>query len=687
MITLVAAAGRIPLARRLVSARVRPLTLVPMLIVIVLFKLAISDGGRFEPTLAQAQVVVYLAAAGLLVTQVLRRTAVAAAITALTAVAAVTAAWSVRPDASVRQVLLWLLYLGIAVSVESALRSQRVFQWFADALVVIAGWLCLIALLVFWGAGNPGMRWYSTFYWPNPFAAFLVLALPIEVFRCIHAARREALAHGCLCTLLAAALILTYSRGAWLSLLAVVPVAAILLRPPSWSYAMARGLILAAAVAVTVVALTHGPALHPGHEVTSRVASVIDADDQSIQGRLHFWRAAWAIFLDHPFGTGAGTFGAVHAAYQQDPRFYSADAHNLYLQTAAEMGVFGLAALATLLGSLLLLGHRTIGAARGTPLYPLVAGAGIALLAFFVHSGVEMNWMFPADPAAAFALVGMLAGADHLMGGGSGSPVIRPGWRLGGATVLGLAAIASFVGWTAQREFVYGQALARAGDWPAAAEAYRRAARWNPLQPHYHAARAAALVQIDPPRRDAAEAALRRAMAVDRMNASHPYQLAVLLTTARAEGASRDAEAEALLHRAIRLDPLNRPEVYRTLARLYLQEARPDAAQEVYGKAVARYLGHGLPVGSVIYALLWPEVVGLVVDAADLDVRQGELAQAAAMLRRLLAEYPGAVPAAVRLSEVYVAMGRNEDARTVLLAAAAQVPDSPELLQALLRIP
>jgi predicted Zn-dependent protease len=171
------------------------------------------------------------------------------------------------------------------------------------------------------------------------------------------------------------------------------------------------------------------------------------------------------------------------------------------------------------------------------------------------------------------------------------------------------------------------------------------------------------------------------------MNASHPYQLAVLLTTARAEGASRDAEAEALLHRAIRLDPLNRPEVYRTLARLYLQEARPDAAQEVYGKAVARYLGHGLPVGSVIYALLWPEVVGLVVDAADLDVRQGELAQAAAMLRRLLAEYPGAVPAAVRLSEVYVAMGRNEDARTVLLAAAAQVPDSPELLQALLRIP
>jgi len=67
MITLVAAAGRIPLARRLVSARVRPLTLVPMLIVIVLFKLATSDGGRFEPTLAQAQVVVYLAAAGLLV--------------------------------------------------------------------------------------------------------------------------------------------------------------------------------------------------------------------------------------------------------------------------------------------------------------------------------------------------------------------------------------------------------------------------------------------------------------------------------------------------------------------------------------------------------------------------------------------------------------------------------------------
>jgi putative inorganic carbon (HCO3(-)) transporter len=686
MNVLAIAAGRVSLARRLMTARVQPLTLVPLVLVVILFKLAISDGGRHVPTLWIAQVAVYLAAAGLLVTRVLRWNAVAAAITALTVVAAATAVWSVRPDASVRQVLLWLLYLGVVVSAGSTLRSERAIGWFTDGIVVIAGWVCLIALFMFWGAGNPGTRWYSTFYWPNPFAAFLLLALPIEVFRYVHASVREAWGHGSLSVLLAAALILTYSRGAWLSLLAVAPLAVVVLRPPSWPRAVARGLILIVAIGVAIVFLTRGAALRPGQEVLVRATSVTDVGDQSILGRLHFWHAAWAIFLDHPLGTGAGTFGVVHAAYQQDPRFYAADPHNLYLQTAAEMGVPGVTAIAAMLGSVLLLWRRTMTTSRGTPSYPLIAGTGIALLAFFVHSGIEMNWMFPADPASAFALIGMLAGANHVIGMANQKPAAVAGWRLGGAAALCLAAIASMMVWKAQQEFVRGQTLARSGDWSAASEAYRRAARWNPLDPQSYAARAAALVRIDPPRRDAAEAALRQAMVVDRMDASHPYQLAVLLTAAGAEGASRD-DAEALLQRALRLDPLNRPELYRALARLYLRQGRAAAAQEVYRDAMPRYLGHGLPLGSVIHMLLWPQVVGLVVDAADFDVQQGDLAQAAVTLRRLLAEYPGAVPAAVRLSEVYVAMGRKEDARAVLMAAAAQVPDSLDLQRALRVVP
>src|SRR5256712_3965114 len=402
------AVNRISLAGRLIGARVQLTSFVPPLVLLALFKLAISDGGRHPSTLTLAQTGIYILVMALAAAGALELKRLGAALLVVTAAAAFSTAWSVQLDASLRELLRWLMYFGIAVATASTLRSPAAARRFVDGAVVIAGWLCLIGLFVFWGANNPGLRWSSTFYWPNPFAAFLLLVLPVELSRYVYApGTREALAHGALSVLLAGSLVLTYSRGAWVSLLVIVPLAALTVRPASWTRTVSRLALVGLATAIAVAVLIRGPGSGSGlvvEDLLGRVASVSDSQDYAVQGRRNFWRAGLAIFMDHPvMGTGPGTFGAMHPAYQRDVRYYARDAHSLYVQAASEEGGVGLAALAVMLRTLVAAWGSALRAGRKTDAYPLVVGIGLGLAAFFRPRGLGMDWVFSANPPTAWS--------------------------------------------------------------------------------------------------------------------------------------------------------------------------------------------------------------------------------------------------------------------------------------------
>src|SRR5437870_1695892 len=216
--------NRISRAGRLIGARVRLASVAPLVVLLILFKLSISDGGRHPPTLSLAQTVVdllviVLAAAGAL--QVPRPGVAALAVAA---VAAVSTAWSVQLEVSVQAVLRWLMYAGLLV---------------------------------------------------------------------------------------AGSLVLTYSRAAWVSLLVVAPLAAFTVRAGSLMRSVGRLAMIGLATAAVVVLLTRGPGtqLFEGG-LPGRATSTYDAGGYSCVGRLNFWRAGLAIFVDHPVvGTGPGTFG------------------------------------------------------------------------------------------------------------------------------------------------------------------------------------------------------------------------------------------------------------------------------------------------------------------------------------------------------------------------------------------
>lgn len=120
--------------------------------------------------------------------------------------------------------------------------------------------------------------------------------------------------------------------------------------------------------------------------------------------RYDYWDVAVRAFADHPLiGVGAGGFKVEWAREQPDGSAPASDAHSLYVETAAELGLVGLVALA-----LLLLGVG-LAAARALWLHSsLAVGPIAALVTWVLHAGLDWDWEMPAVTLIAVLLAGML---------------------------------------------------------------------------------------------------------------------------------------------------------------------------------------------------------------------------------------------------------------------------------------
>jgi O-antigen ligase len=133
------------------------------------------------------------------------------------------------------------------------------------------------------------------------------------------------------------------------------------------------------------------------------------ADGPAGRGRAAIWHDTERIIRDFPLtGTGAGTFGAAVIAYQTaEPGYAIGQAHNHYLQLAAEGGALVVVpAVLTTASLLLLCRRRLIEDASSNVLIRAGAGAGLAgaLLQSFWETGLRM----PAN-AMLFAVLAAIA--------------------------------------------------------------------------------------------------------------------------------------------------------------------------------------------------------------------------------------------------------------------------------------
>jgi O-antigen ligase len=117
--------------------------------------------------------------------------------------------------------------------------------------------------------------------------------------------------------------------------------------------------------------------------------------------RYAYWRVALRAFADEPLhGVGAGGW-SVWWLRHRDINEFAQDAHSLPLQTLAELGLVGGAALLTFFGGVAIASRDAL---RMNP--ASAAGPVAALVVYAAHAPLDWDWQMPAVTLVAVVLAG-----------------------------------------------------------------------------------------------------------------------------------------------------------------------------------------------------------------------------------------------------------------------------------------
>ena len=173
-------------------------------------------------------------------------------------------------------------------------------------------------------------------------------------------------------------------------------------RAPLIAFGLALLLIV---IPIAAAGSDHGPTAAPGFgETSSRLAS-------TGSNRYEYWKVALRTAAHHPlYGVGSGGFGTEWVQHRDIDEVVR-DAHSLYLETLAELGIVGLAFLLMVIGGIVACGREVYAEDPA-----LAAGPIAALTAFALHAGIDWDWEMPALTLVAITLAGLLisrAGAAY----------------------------------------------------------------------------------------------------------------------------------------------------------------------------------------------------------------------------------------------------------------------------------
>ena len=264
----------------------------------------------------------------------------------------------------------------------------------------------------------------STFGNRNQAAEAMAMALPFGLSAAIGA--RPGTVRAAMLGSVALELVLlavTRTRGAWLGGACGLTAAVILIRP-RWS----RLSIVTAVGAVAVAGLAAAiPGRVNSYDVgdrkrTSAVLQVLeegfDARSTALKTRLGLWRRSLAMVREHPIvGIGPGNWPVVFPRYAEpgatrdgvlSPTLAPREAHNDFLERAAETGFLGLAALGLLSAAATSAVRRRLQSTNEETRVS-AAGAGGALVALAVLSLTSFPLEMPATIALAGLALGMIA--------------------------------------------------------------------------------------------------------------------------------------------------------------------------------------------------------------------------------------------------------------------------------------
>jgi O-antigen ligase len=269
------------------------------------------------------------------------------------------------------------------------------------------------AFLPWWGGGRPEAPMSGTFYWWNPFAAFLLPGALLGAAMAIAGVRTWRAVGWLSAPMCAVGIIFSSSRMS-VALLAAgyVALGLVVLTSRPRRRALIRWVLVGVLSLGAAVALS-GPPFFDHRASLTAAADAKSASGQSVAQnghfRLEFWQRATAVVKDRPL-VGSGPHALVGASENLvSPRLARSNlAHNGYLQVLSDGGLaLGLPFLLACAGCLLA-GVRLLLSARSrTDERWFAVAVPVTLAALAAHSAVDFDWSHPSDLTLTAVLAGL----------------------------------------------------------------------------------------------------------------------------------------------------------------------------------------------------------------------------------------------------------------------------------------
>ena len=281
---------------------------------------------------------------------------------AVLAIAVIATGFSPVPVAAFKGLLKLVSYLGVYALMRQLLATAPLW-WDRLTAALLAGELVtsVIGIRQLYGDASALARWsdnnsvaegtvriYSTLENPNLLGGFLLPVLPLALVALLRwpGKARKLFALTAL-VLGLVALVLSYSRGAWMGMVAGLGTLALLLVwrgirdwPPLWRRTLPVLLLLGGAVVLVVLVTQVEP-------LRVRVMSLVAGrEDSSNNFRMNVWTSVLQMIQARPWigiGPGNSAFNLIYPLYQQ-PKFNALSAYSIPLELLVEAGIPGLLA-------------------------------------------------------------------------------------------------------------------------------------------------------------------------------------------------------------------------------------------------------------------------------------------------------------------------------------------------------
>ena len=317
---------------------------------------------------------------------------------------------SAAPVLSFWEGLRWLGYLGFGwlswryLAVEGNRGWWRLWQTMVASSYLVV--LYIVVVEVVWpGRFGQLAKLNGPMGWHNQLAGYLVMIIPLTVvewWRALRGRWKLKIWWTGWLGVLTAALLLTYSRGAWLASLTVGITVGGVWAASGWRrYGWVKEklvfgqqrLIWLLSVGLVALGLVYSLTGQPAGKIKQRaetIAAEVNGAGRSVSGRYRVvaWQDSWQMIKDKPLtGWGVGAYRVAYRQYQREPWIAVNFPHNLFLRIGVEIGVLGLGLTVVMAGWLGWLGLDLLRRR------PSVRWAGLvgAYLAALGHNMVDLD--------------------------------------------------------------------------------------------------------------------------------------------------------------------------------------------------------------------------------------------------------------------------------------------------------